>query len=224
MCGRDRGLSRCDRSLVTVSALIAMNRPDQLRSRLALSRSTTAAPPGTTSELPETSSHSRSPLIRVDGSRGPRTISTASARSTWASRWRGSPQPSGRILLLEETVWAVQCRSRGCQHEVSSFDSQDDEHRRRSPEVRPNARAPRSAVKCEASDPCCNAARIHALCAPHLPRSRDRPGRCDRGSQCEEPGTAVSLRTGSGVTHGDGTPTTPCRCDPARRCAAPPWL
>jgi 4-carboxymuconolactone decarboxylase len=30
------GLSRRDRSLVTVSALIAMNRPDQLRSHLAL--------------------------------------------------------------------------------------------------------------------------------------------------------------------------------------------
>jgi 4-carboxymuconolactone decarboxylase len=32
------GLSRRDRSLVTVSALIAMNRPDQLRSHLALAR------------------------------------------------------------------------------------------------------------------------------------------------------------------------------------------
>ena len=31
-------LSRRDRSLVTVSALIAMNRPDQLRSHLALAR------------------------------------------------------------------------------------------------------------------------------------------------------------------------------------------
>ena len=30
------GLSRRDRSLVTVSALVAMNRPDQLRSHLAL--------------------------------------------------------------------------------------------------------------------------------------------------------------------------------------------
>jgi len=30
------GLSRRDRSVVTVSALIAMNRPDQLRSHLAL--------------------------------------------------------------------------------------------------------------------------------------------------------------------------------------------
>ena len=33
-----RQLSRRDRSLVTVSALIAMNRPDQLRSHLALAR------------------------------------------------------------------------------------------------------------------------------------------------------------------------------------------
>jgi 4-carboxymuconolactone decarboxylase len=32
------GLSRRDRSLVTVSALIAMNRPDQLRSHLAIAR------------------------------------------------------------------------------------------------------------------------------------------------------------------------------------------
>jgi 4-carboxymuconolactone decarboxylase len=32
------GLSRRDRSLVTVSALIAINRPDQLRSHLALAR------------------------------------------------------------------------------------------------------------------------------------------------------------------------------------------
>ena len=32
------GLSQRDRSLVTVSALIAMNRPDQLRSHLALAR------------------------------------------------------------------------------------------------------------------------------------------------------------------------------------------
>ena len=32
------GLSRRDRSLVTISALIAMNRPDQLRSHLALAR------------------------------------------------------------------------------------------------------------------------------------------------------------------------------------------
>ncbi|HSW03959.1 carboxymuconolactone decarboxylase family protein [Aquabacterium sp.] len=30
------GLSKRDRSLVTVSALVAMNRPDQLRSHLAL--------------------------------------------------------------------------------------------------------------------------------------------------------------------------------------------
>ena len=33
-----RARSRRDRSLVTVSALIAMNRPDQLRSHLALAR------------------------------------------------------------------------------------------------------------------------------------------------------------------------------------------
>jgi 4-carboxymuconolactone decarboxylase len=33
------GLSRRDRSLVTVSALVAMNRPDQLRSHLELARS-----------------------------------------------------------------------------------------------------------------------------------------------------------------------------------------
>ena len=32
------GLSKRDRSLVTISALIAMNRPDQLRSHLALAR------------------------------------------------------------------------------------------------------------------------------------------------------------------------------------------
>lgn len=32
------GLSKRDRSLITVSALIAMNRPDQLRSHLALAR------------------------------------------------------------------------------------------------------------------------------------------------------------------------------------------
>jgi 4-carboxymuconolactone decarboxylase len=32
------GLSRRDRSLVTVSALVAMNRPEQLRSHLALAR------------------------------------------------------------------------------------------------------------------------------------------------------------------------------------------
>lgn len=32
------GLSKRDRSLVTVSALIALNRPDQLRSHLALAR------------------------------------------------------------------------------------------------------------------------------------------------------------------------------------------
>lgn len=31
-------LSKRDRSLVTVSALVAMNRPDQIRSRLALAR------------------------------------------------------------------------------------------------------------------------------------------------------------------------------------------
>ncbi len=33
------GLSRRDRSLVTISALIALNRPDQLRSHLARARS-----------------------------------------------------------------------------------------------------------------------------------------------------------------------------------------
>ena len=33
-----RGLSKRDRSLATVSALIAMNRPDQLRSHLAIAR------------------------------------------------------------------------------------------------------------------------------------------------------------------------------------------
>jgi 4-carboxymuconolactone decarboxylase len=32
------GLAKRDRSLVTISALIAMNRPDQLRSHLALAR------------------------------------------------------------------------------------------------------------------------------------------------------------------------------------------
>src|SRR6202000_2591157 len=32
------GLSKRDRSLVTISALIAMNRPDQLRSHIALAR------------------------------------------------------------------------------------------------------------------------------------------------------------------------------------------
>jgi len=32
------GLSKRDRSLATVSALVAMNRPDQLRSHLALAR------------------------------------------------------------------------------------------------------------------------------------------------------------------------------------------
>src|SRR3954447_25137681 len=32
------GLSKRDRSLITVSALVAMNRPDQLRSHLALAR------------------------------------------------------------------------------------------------------------------------------------------------------------------------------------------
>ena len=32
------GLSKRDRSLVTVSALIALNRPDQLRSHIALAR------------------------------------------------------------------------------------------------------------------------------------------------------------------------------------------
>jgi 4-carboxymuconolactone decarboxylase len=38
------GLSRRDRSLVTVSALIAMNRPDQLRSHLALARENGVTP------------------------------------------------------------------------------------------------------------------------------------------------------------------------------------
>lgn len=36
MCGHDRDYRQGDRSLVTVSALIAMNRPDQLRSHMAL--------------------------------------------------------------------------------------------------------------------------------------------------------------------------------------------
>ena len=37
-CGSAQGYSKRDRSLVTVSALIAMNRPDQLRSHLARAR------------------------------------------------------------------------------------------------------------------------------------------------------------------------------------------
>src|SRR6185369_10944309 len=47
------GLSRRDRSLVTVSALIAMNRPDQLRSHLALARQNGV----TQEELIETITH-----------------------------------------------------------------------------------------------------------------------------------------------------------------------
>lgn len=47
------GLSRRDRSLVTVSALIAMNRPDQLRSHLALARENGV----TEQELIETITH-----------------------------------------------------------------------------------------------------------------------------------------------------------------------
>jgi 4-carboxymuconolactone decarboxylase len=46
-------LSRRDRSLVTVSALIAMNRPDQLRSHLALARQNGL----TEEELVETITH-----------------------------------------------------------------------------------------------------------------------------------------------------------------------
>jgi 4-carboxymuconolactone decarboxylase len=47
------GLSKRDRSLVTVSALIAMNRPDQLRSHLARARENGA----TQEELIETITH-----------------------------------------------------------------------------------------------------------------------------------------------------------------------
>ncbi len=47
------GLSRRDRSLVTVSALIAMNRPDQLRSHMALARQNGL----TEAELVETLTH-----------------------------------------------------------------------------------------------------------------------------------------------------------------------
>ncbi len=47
------GLSRRDRSLVTVSALIAMNRPDQLRSHMTLARQNGA----TEEELVETITH-----------------------------------------------------------------------------------------------------------------------------------------------------------------------
>ena len=47
------GLSPRDRSLVTVSALIAMNRPDQLRSHLALARNNGV----TEDELIETITH-----------------------------------------------------------------------------------------------------------------------------------------------------------------------
>ena len=47
------GLSKRDRSLVTVSALIAMNRPDQLRSHLARARDNGV----TQEELVETITH-----------------------------------------------------------------------------------------------------------------------------------------------------------------------
>jgi 4-carboxymuconolactone decarboxylase len=47
------GLSKRDRSLVTVSALIAMNRPDQLRSHMALARQNGV----TEEELVETITH-----------------------------------------------------------------------------------------------------------------------------------------------------------------------
>jgi 4-carboxymuconolactone decarboxylase len=46
-------LSKRDRSLVTVSALVAMNRPDQLRSHLALARQNGV----TEQELVETITH-----------------------------------------------------------------------------------------------------------------------------------------------------------------------
>lgn len=48
-----QGLSKRDRSLITVSALIAMNRPDQLRSHLALARQNGL----TTEELAEAITH-----------------------------------------------------------------------------------------------------------------------------------------------------------------------
>jgi 4-carboxymuconolactone decarboxylase len=47
------GLSKRDRSLVTVSALIAMNRPDQLRSHLRIARENGV----TEAELVETITH-----------------------------------------------------------------------------------------------------------------------------------------------------------------------
>jgi 4-carboxymuconolactone decarboxylase len=47
------GLSQRDRSLVTVSALIALNRPDQLRSHMALARDNGV----TKDELVETLTH-----------------------------------------------------------------------------------------------------------------------------------------------------------------------
>lgn len=47
------GLSKRDRSLVTVSALIALNRPDQLRSHMALARQNGV----TEEELVETITH-----------------------------------------------------------------------------------------------------------------------------------------------------------------------
>jgi 4-carboxymuconolactone decarboxylase len=47
------GLSKRDRSLVTVSALIAMNRPDQLRSHLRIARENGV----TEAELIETITH-----------------------------------------------------------------------------------------------------------------------------------------------------------------------
>jgi 4-carboxymuconolactone decarboxylase len=48
-----QGLSKRDRSLITVSALIAMNRPDQLRSHIALARQNGL----TTEELSEAITH-----------------------------------------------------------------------------------------------------------------------------------------------------------------------
>lgn len=47
------GLAKRDRSLITVSALIAMNRPDQLRSHLALARQNGV----TETEIVETITH-----------------------------------------------------------------------------------------------------------------------------------------------------------------------
>ncbi|MBK7991802.1 MAG: carboxymuconolactone decarboxylase family protein [Comamonadaceae bacterium] len=48
-----QGLSKRDRSLITVSALIAMNRPDQLRSHIGLARQNGL----TTEELAEAITH-----------------------------------------------------------------------------------------------------------------------------------------------------------------------